>query len=60
MERGKIKERFVWAGIAIAVLLWWSWLHRYATNTAAGRFYRTDRWRGTTTVVEKNGYIHQM
>ena len=29
--------------------------HRYTTNTAGGRFYRTDKWQGITIVVEKDG-----
>ena len=32
-----------------------AYFDRYATNTAAGRFYRTDRWKGVTLVIEKDG-----
>lgn len=36
------------------------YFYRYATNTAGGRFYRTDRWRGVTTIVEKDGSFHDL
>lgn len=42
----------VWATLAMA---WFAWIHRWTTNTANGRFYRTDRWTGRTLVVEKDG-----
>ena len=37
---------------------WFSWFGRYTTNTAGGRFYKSDRWTGNTIVVEKNGDAH--
>ena len=45
----------VWATVALA---WTACFRRYTTNTAGGRFYRTDHWRGKTTVVEKDGSRH--
>ena len=47
----------VWATLALA---WQGYLHRYTTNTAGGRFYRTDHFRGTTIVVEKDGTKRQL
>lgn len=43
--------------VAFGILLvaWMSYFYRFTTNTAGGRFYRTDRWRGVTLVVEKDG-----
>lgn len=47
----------VWATLAI---LAWAWKTRYTTNTAGGRFYRTDHWTGQTLVVEKDGSTHPL
>lgn len=41
----------LWLGLAAC-------FHRYSTNTAAGRFYKNDRWTGQTLVVEKDGTSH--
>ena len=46
--------------IAALTMAWASWLLRYTTNTAGGRFFKTDRWTGRTTVVEKDGSCHEM
>lgn len=46
------------AVVAFLFFVWWSWFHRFTTNTAAGRFYKNDRWTGRTLVVEKNGDVH--
>ncbi|MBR2839132.1 MAG: hypothetical protein IKE55_10140 [Kiritimatiellae bacterium] len=47
----------IWIALlwATVVLVCEAWLHRYSTNTSAGRFYRNDRWRGVTLVIEKDG-----
>ena len=46
----------VWATLAIA---WQSYMHRYTTNTAGGRFYRTDHLRGVTLCIDKDGTSRQ-
>ena len=54
-----IQKSFIPFAIVAAILAaWFSWFGRYTTNTAGGRFYKTDRWTGTTIVVEKNGHTH--
>ena len=57
MEQPRRLVWVIWIALAWAtvVLLGEAWLHRYTTNTAAGRFYRNDRWRGVTLVIEKDG-----
>lgn len=45
---------------AVLAALWYSWIGRYTTNTAGGRFYKNDRWTGETLVVEKNGDVHSL
>lgn len=44
--------------IAVVVLGCWAWIARFSTNTAAGRFYKNDRWTWKTFVVEKDGLVH--
>lgn len=48
----------LWTASLVVVLLtvvWATWFYRFTTNTAGGRFYRTDRLRGVTLVIEKDG-----
>lgn len=45
---------------AVLAAAWFSWFGRYSTNTAAGRFYKNDRWTGETLVVEKDGCSHML
>lgn len=49
-----------WVALIVGVFVFavWSWTMRYTTNTAAGRFYKNDRWTGKTLVVEKDGSAH--
>jgi len=46
--------------MAALAMAWASWQFRYTTNTASGRFFKTDRWTGRTAVVEKDGSCHEM
>ena len=41
--------------VAVLTVIWATWFYRFTTNTAGGRFYRTDRLRGVTLVIEKDG-----
>ena len=41
--------------VVVFVVVWATWFYRYTTNTAGGRFYRTDRLKGITLVIEKDG-----
>ena len=45
-------------GIAVLALGAAVWMGRMSTNTAAGRFYKNDRWTWKTLVVEKDGFVH--
>ena len=45
-------------GIVVLILVATVWMGRMTTNTAAGRFYKNDRWTWKTLVVEKNGFVH--
>lgn len=55
-----MKSWLIIAFIAAISIIWSTWFHRFTTNTAGGRFYKTDRWTGCTLVVEKDGYIHEL
>ena len=56
MERQPMKTLWT-ASLVLAVLMvvWATWFYRFTTNTAGGRFYRTDHWKGVTLVIEKDG-----
>lgn len=43
---------------AVVVLVCLAWMLRFSTNTAAGRFYKNDRWTWRTLIVEKSGLVH--
>ena len=50
----------VLACLSALAIAWASWMFRYTTNTAGGRFFKTDRWTGRTAIVEKDGSCHEM
>lgn len=45
-------------GLVFLIVACCVWMGRMTTNTAAGRFYKNDRWTWKTFVVEKNGTVH--
>lgn len=45
-------------GIVVLIVICCVWMGRMTTNTAAGRFYKNDRWTWKTLVVEKDGFTH--
>ena len=56
----ELSRSVIWVVIAVMLwatcaLAWVGYFKRYTTNTAGGRFYRTDNWSGITTVIEKDG-----